>query len=123
MLDECDESDPNDISSDSDEKCIPKVVVSEAEDILEVNRKESNMASENSDGHDNEDLFIAKSGRKRLNVANVTISPGRTYAINAATKVFYISFDYQIDDTIRTFTNAEASWVVQNFNANALRIK
>lgn len=64
MLDECDESDPNDVLGDSDEKFILKVVVSEAEDILEVNPEESNMASENSDGHYDEDQFIAKSRRK-----------------------------------------------------------
>lgn len=37
MLDEGGEIDPNDVLSDSDEKFIPKVVVSEAEGILEVN--------------------------------------------------------------------------------------
>lgn len=57
----------------------------------------------------------------RCQCNNVSGSPVRTYAINAATKVFYIFFDDRIVDTIRTFTNAEASWVVPNFNANALR--
>ncbi|KAG8233498.1 hypothetical protein J437_LFUL011659 [Ladona fulva] len=49
-------------------------------------------------------------------------SPGPTLATNTATtisEVFNMFFDDQVVDTIITFTNAEASRVVQNINVNA----
>lgn len=78
-----------------------------------------------------EDEFIAKLGRKwtssvppvtRRRQCNIVRgSPEPTPATNAATimsELFNMFFDDQIVDTICTFSNVEASRVVQDFSAN-----
>jgi len=133
MLDECDLSDLEDVLSESDDEFIPHGDASESEDNLEVNPEESDIADATSDVDSNEDdEFIAKSGKlwrssmlpvtcsRQCNI--VTGSPGPTHAAVAATTmygVFNMFLDDEIVDTICTFTNAEASHVVQELNANA----
>jgi len=132
MLDECDLSDFEDVLSESDE-FIPHGDASESEDNLEVNSEESDIAGETSDVDSNEDdEFIAKSGRVwRISVLPVTRSrqcniitgsPGPTRTTDVATtmyEVFNMFLDDEIVDTIYNFTNAAASRVVQELNANA----
>jgi hypothetical protein len=132
MLDECDLSDLEDILSESDDEFIPQGDASELEDNLEVNSEESDIASTTSDvDSDEDDELIAKSGRVwRSSVPPVTHicqchiitgSPGPTRTTDVATKmyeVFNMFLDVKIVDTICTFTNAEASHVVQELNAN-----
>lgn len=132
LLEECDLSGPEDILSDSDEEFIPQEDESESEDNVEVNSEESDIASDNSDADSNGDELVAKSGRKwtssvppvtrRRKHNIVRRCPGPTRATNFATnmsEVFNMFLDDQIVDTICTFTNAEASRVVHNFNVNA----
>jgi hypothetical protein len=124
-------SDLEDALSESDE-FIPHGNASESEDILEVNSEESDIAGATTDvDSDEDDEFIAKSGRvwrssmppvtrsRQCNI--VTGSPEPTHATDVATtkyKVFNMFLDDEIVDTICTFTNAEASRVVQELNAN-----
>jgi hypothetical protein len=133
MLNECDLSDLEDVLSESDDEFIPQGEASESEDNLEVNSEESNIAGATSDVDSDEDEeFIAKSGKvwrssvppltrsRQCNI--VTGSPGPTRATDVATtmyEVFNMFLDDEIVDTIFTFTNAEASCVVQEMNANA----
>ena len=133
MLDECDLSDLEDFLSESDDEFIPHGDASESEDNLEVNSEESDIAGATSDvDSDEDDEFIAKSGRvwrsseppvtrnRQCNI--VTGSPGPTRATDVATTMyedFNLFLDDKIVDIICTFTNAEASPVVQEMNANA----
>jgi hypothetical protein len=133
MLVECDLSDLEDVLSESDDEFIPHGDASESEDNLEVNSEESDIAGATSDvDSDEDDEFIAKSGRvwrssvppvtRRRQCNIVTGSPGSTRATDIATtmyEVFNMFLDDEIVDTICTFTNAEASRVVQELNANA----
>jgi hypothetical protein len=132
ILDECDLSDLEDVLSESDE-FIPQGDASESEDNLEVNSEESYIACVTSDvDSGEEDEFMAKSGKvwrssvppvtrqRQCNIA--TGSPGPTRATDVATtvyEVFKMFLDDEILDTICNFTNAEASRVVQELNANA----
>ena len=132
MLDECDLSDLEDVLDESDDEFIPHGNGSESEDNLEVNSEESDIAGATSDVDSDEDAeFIAKSGRVRRSSVPpfthrhqcniVTGSPGSTRATDVATRMyefFNMFLDYEIVDIICTFTNAEASRVVQELNAN-----
>ena len=123
-----------DVLSESDDEFIPQGDASELEDNLEVNSEESDIAGATSDvDSDEDDEFIAKSGRvwrssvppvthsRQCNI--VTGSPAPTRATDVATtmyEVFNVFLGDEIVDTICTFTNAEASRVVQELNANAV---
>jgi hypothetical protein len=98
-----------------------------------VNSEESDIAGATSDvDSDEDDELITKSGRvwrssvppvtrsRQCNI--VTGSPGPTRATDVATtmyEVFNMFLDVEIVDTICTFSNAEASRVVKELNANA----
>jgi hypothetical protein len=133
MLDECDLSDLEDVLSESDDEFIPQGDASELEDSLELNSEESDIAGAICDVDSDENgEFIAKSGRvwrsfvppvTRSRQCNIVIgSSGPTRASDVATtmyEIFNLFLDDKIVGTICTFTNAEASRVVQKLYANA----
>jgi hypothetical protein len=133
MLDECDLSDLEDVLSESGDEFIPQGDTSESEDNLELNSEESDIAGTTSDvDSDEDDEFIAKSGTvwrssmppvtcsHQCNIVTGSPRPMRTTDVaTTMCEVFNMFLDDKIVDTICNFTNAEASRVVQELNANA----
>lgn len=134
ILDELDITDPEDVLSESDDDFIPQGDASESEDNLELNSVESDIASgaESNDDSDEEDEFIAKSGKvwkstvlpvtRRRRCNYVIGSPGPTRFTDKATtmqEVFSLFLDDEIVQAICTYTNLEATRVIQELNAGA----
>ena len=143
ILDELYMSDPEDILSESGEEFIPQTHgnTSESEDNLEINSEESDVGSgaESDDDSGQFEDFVAKSGkvwktsrppatrRRRCNI--VTGRPGPTRITENATtmqEVFNMFVNDEILEAICTYTNLEATNVIQEINAkditNRIRI-
>ena len=129
-----DESDPEDVLSESNDDYIPQGDASESEDNVELNSEESDIASaeESVDGSDEEEELIAESGRvwkstvppvtRRRRCNYVIGSPGPTHVTDNTTtmqEVFNLFFDDEIVEATCTYTNLEATRVIQEINANA----
>ena len=135
IWDELDISDPEDILSESDDEFIPQGNTSESEDDLEINSEESDVASgtESDDDSGECEEYIAKSGKvwkisvppvtRRHSCNIVTGSPGPTRITDNATSmqdVFNLFVGDETVEAICTYTNLEATNVIQEVNAKGL---
>ena len=122
-----DESDLEDVLSESNDDYIPQGDASESEDNVELNSEESDIASaeESVDGSDEEEELIAESGRvwkstvppviRRRRCTYVIGSPGPTHVTDNTTtmqEVFNLFFDDEIVQATCTYTNLKATRVI-----------